>query len=235
MSSGRHFILLLLFAAAAAAFAWFAPIHYPQYITSTTLGVIAGGFIFMCGALFVMVLRQRATVRQCADIMSQMNEAVGLVIADQRRVEEQLLNIQGALSTLEAEPTRDVGEVVAEVKVLQSLIGQLYEARGTTSAPAIPAAPPTLRVVDNPNAQRREALGRETLGSLSSACRNGSAASSSAIRGSRRPTARSWCRNNISTSPSGSAWSPRSTTCCCSAASSCCASSGRRTRMSASS
>jgi cyclic-di-GMP phosphodiesterase TipF (flagellum assembly factor) len=164
MSSGRHILLLILFAAAAAAFAWYAPIHYPQYITSTTLGAIAGGFIFMCGALFVMVLRQRATVRQCADIMGQMNEAVGLVIADQRRVEEQMLNIQGALSTLEAEPTRDVGEVVAEVKVLQSLIGQLYEARGTTSVPAIPAAPPTLRVVDNPNAQRREALGRETLG-----------------------------------------------------------------------
>jgi cyclic-di-GMP phosphodiesterase TipF (flagellum assembly factor) len=162
MSSGRHLLLLLLFAAAAAAFAWFAPTYYPQYITSTTLGMIAGGFIFVCGVFLVMHLRQRATVRQCADIMGQMNETMGLMIADQRRFEEQIQNIQGALSTLEAEPQRDVGEVVAEVKVLQSLIGQLYEARGTTPAPAVPAAPPTLRVVDNPNAQRRDVPGRET-------------------------------------------------------------------------
>jgi cyclic-di-GMP phosphodiesterase TipF (flagellum assembly factor) len=169
MSSGRHFLLLLIFAAIGAAFAWFMPGFYPQYITSPTLGVIAGGFIFVCGALIVLHMRQRATVRQCADIMGQMNEMMSLVIGDQRRVEEQIQNVQGALSTLEAEPQRDVGEVVAEVKVLQSLIEQLYQSRGITAptqapAPAIPVAPPTLRVVDNPNAQRREALAREPLG-----------------------------------------------------------------------
>jgi cyclic-di-GMP phosphodiesterase TipF (flagellum assembly factor) len=60
------------------------------------------------------------------------------------------------LSTLEAEPQRDVGEVVAEVKVLQSLIEQLYKSRGSAGpAPAIAAAPPTLRVVDNPNVPKR--------------------------------------------------------------------------------
>jgi len=159
MSSGRHFLLLLLFAAAAVAFAWFMPAQFPQYIPSSTLGTIAGGFIFVCGAFLVLHLRQRSTVRQCADIMSQMNDVLGAVIADQRRSEEVLLNVQGALSTLEAEPNRDVGEVVAEVKVLQTLIEQLYQTRGTTTAapsmPAAPAAPPTLRVVDNPNASRR--------------------------------------------------------------------------------
>jgi cyclic-di-GMP phosphodiesterase TipF (flagellum assembly factor) len=163
MSSGRHFLLLLIFAAIGAAFAWFMPGLYPQYITSPTLGVIAGGFVFVCGALIVLGLRQRATVRQCADIMGQMNEMMGLVIGDQRRSEEQMLNIQGALSTLEADPNRDVGEVVAEVKVLQSLIEQLYQSRGTApaaAAPAIPAAPPTLRVVDSPAPARRETLGR---------------------------------------------------------------------------
>jgi cyclic-di-GMP phosphodiesterase TipF (flagellum assembly factor) len=173
MSSGRHFLLLLIFAAIGAAFAWFMPGLYPQYITSPTLGMIAGGFIFVSGALIVLSLRQRATVKQCADIMSQMNEMMGLVIGDQRRSEEQMQNIQGALSTLEADPNRDVGEVVAEVKVLQSLIEQLYQSRGATpaaaaaaAAAAIPAAPPTLRVVDNPAQARRETMGREALGRI---------------------------------------------------------------------
>ncbi len=156
MSSGPHILLLLIFAASGAAFAWFMPGLYPQYVTSFTLGLIGGGFIVMIGALLVLHLRQRATVRQCADIMAQMNETLGLMIADQRRIEEQMQNTQGALSTLEAEPQRDVGEVVAEVKVLQSLIEQLYKSRGTAAPmPAIPAAPPTLRVVDNPNAPKR--------------------------------------------------------------------------------
>ena len=161
MSSGLHFILLLVFAAIGAAFAWFMPDLYPQYVTSFTVGLIGGGFIFVLGALLVVVLRQRATVRQCADIMGQMNDTMGLMIADQRRIEEQMQNIQGALSTLEAEPQRDVGEVVAEVKVLQTLIEQLYQQRGSAAAAAapapapVPSAPPTLRVVDNPNAVRR--------------------------------------------------------------------------------
>jgi cyclic-di-GMP phosphodiesterase TipF (flagellum assembly factor) len=158
MSSGRHFLLLLIFAAAAVGFAWAMPTYYRQYVGSYELSAIGGGFIFVIGALLVLALRQRATVRQCAGIMGQMNDAMGLVIGDQRRVEEQMQNIQGALGALEAEPQRDVGEVVAEVKVLQSLIEQLYQARGSAAvapAPVMPAAPPTLRVVDNPNMPRR--------------------------------------------------------------------------------
>ena len=157
MSSGRHFILLLLGLVAAVAAAWFLPQSFPAEI-SPQMGYVIGGFVFVLGALFVLYLRQRATVRQCADIMGQMNDALGMVIADQRRIEDALQNMQGAISTFDAEPTRDVGEVVAEVKVLQSLIEQLYQARGTTAAPApvMPSAPPTLRVVDNPNATRRE-------------------------------------------------------------------------------
>jgi len=160
MSSGRHFLLLLLFAAAAAAVAWYGPQQWPLYFTSPIVGVIAGGFVFIAGVLLVLHLRQRATVRQVADIIGQLNDALGLVIADQRRAENAVVNIQGAMATLEAEPNRDVGEVVAEVKVLQSLIEQLYQARGAASAAAAaaappPVAPPTLRVVENPNAAKR--------------------------------------------------------------------------------
>jgi cyclic-di-GMP phosphodiesterase TipF (flagellum assembly factor) len=157
MSSGRYFLLLIVSIAAAVAAAWFLPQQFPALV-SPQMGYIIGGFVFVIGALLVLALRQSATLRQCAEIMGQMNEAMGLVIGDQRRIEEQTQNIQGALSTLESEPQRDVGEVVAEVKVLQSLIEQLYQQRGAAAAAAAlatPAAPPTLRVVDNPNAPKR--------------------------------------------------------------------------------
>ena len=159
MSSGRYFLLLIVSIAAAVAAAWFLPQQFPALV-SPQMGYIIGGFVFVIGALLVLALRQSATLRQCAEIMGQMNDAMGLVIGDQRRIEEQTQNIQGALSTLESEPQRDVGEVVAEVKVLQSLIEQLYQQRGAAAAaaalaPATPAAPPTLRVVDNPNAPKR--------------------------------------------------------------------------------
>jgi cyclic-di-GMP phosphodiesterase TipF (flagellum assembly factor) len=158
MSSGRHFLLLLLFTAAAVAFAWAMPTYYRQYVGSYELSAIGGGFIFVIGALVVLAIRQRATIRQCADIMGQINEAMGYVIVDQSRIQEQMQGLQGALSTMGAEPQRDVGEVVAEVKVLQSLIEQLYQQRGAAAsapAPAIAIAPPTLRVVDNPNVPKR--------------------------------------------------------------------------------
>src|SRR4051794_17616297 len=159
MSSGRHFILLLLFAAAAVAIAIVLPVQFPSL--SQELGYIAGGFLFVIGGLIVLNLRQRATVHQCADIMGQMNEAMGAVIGDQRRIEEALEGMNTALSALESEPNRNVGEVVAEVKVLQTLIEQLYKARGSASAAPAAATPtaaaPTLRVLDNPNPLRREA------------------------------------------------------------------------------
>jgi cyclic-di-GMP phosphodiesterase TipF (flagellum assembly factor) len=156
MNSGRHLLLLLLFAAAAVAVAIFLPVQFPSL--SQELGYIAGGFVFVIGGLIVLNLRQRASVRQCADIMSQMNDAMGEVIRDQRRMEEALDGIATALSALEGEPGRDVGEVVAEVKVLQTLIEQLYKARGASpAAPPPTAAAPSLRVLDNPNPPRREA------------------------------------------------------------------------------
>jgi cyclic-di-GMP phosphodiesterase TipF (flagellum assembly factor) len=156
MSSGRHVFLLLLFAVAGAALAYLLPQQFPANISSE-LGIIAGGFLFVIGGLIVLNLRQRATVKQCADIMEQMNEAMGEMIRDQRRVEEVLDSMNSALSVLEAEPNRNVVEVVAEVKVLQTLIEQLYKARGSGAPPApIPAAP-NLRVLDNPNPPKREA------------------------------------------------------------------------------
>jgi cyclic-di-GMP phosphodiesterase TipF (flagellum assembly factor) len=159
MTAGRHLVLLLIFAAAAGALAYFLPIQFPDL--SQELGYIAGGFLFVMGALIVLTLRQRATVKRCADIMGQMNEAMGEVIRDQRRIEETIDGMHTALSALETEPNRDVVEVVAEVKVLQTLIEQLYKARGSGAAAPIPAptaATPNLRVVDNPNPPRRDGV-----------------------------------------------------------------------------
>src|SRR3569833_327433 len=155
MSSGRHVFLILLFAVAGAALAYLLHDRWPNDI-SLEMGAIAGGFLFVIGCLIVLNLRQRATIRQCADIMGQMNEAMGEAIRDQRRVEEVLDSMNSALSTLEAEPNRNVVEVVAEVKVLQTLIEQLYKARGSAAQPAPVAAAPNLRVQDNPTPPKRE-------------------------------------------------------------------------------
>jgi cyclic-di-GMP phosphodiesterase TipF (flagellum assembly factor) len=155
---GRQTLLILLFAGAAVAVAFYLPDRFPNRF-SPELGTIAGGFVFCGGMLLMLHFRQRATVRQCADIMGQLNDALGAVIADQRRIEDVLQGMHGALTTLEAEPERDVGEVVAEVKVLQTLIEQLYKARGA-AAPMMVSAPPSLRVVDNPNAPPRPPAGR---------------------------------------------------------------------------
>ncbi len=158
MSSGRHFLLLLLFAVAGAALAYELPIQFPSQ--SQEIGYIAGGFLFVVGGLIVLNLRQRSTVRQVTDIMGQMNDAMGEVIRDQRRMEEVIESMHTALSGMEQEPNRNVGEVVAEVKVLQTLIEQLYKARGSGQAAPAPtlAQPgaPNLRVLDNPNPPKRE-------------------------------------------------------------------------------
>jgi len=165
MYSGRHLLLLLIVAAASIALAVLLPSAQLPVPVTPELGYIAGGFLFCLGGMFVLHLRQRATLRQCADIMSQMNDAMGEVIADQRRIEEVLDNMNGALSALEADPNRDVGEVVAEVKVLQNLIEQLYRARGSGSAVGAPtAASPNLRVVDNPNPPRRDVAAKDDAG-----------------------------------------------------------------------
>jgi cyclic-di-GMP phosphodiesterase TipF (flagellum assembly factor) len=160
MHSGRHVFLFILVIAAAVALALLLPIRFPAEV-SPEFGSIAGGFLFCLGTLFVLHLRQRSTVRQVADIMGQMNDAMGEVIQDQRRLEETLQAMGATLSSMEAEPNRDVGEVVAEVKVLQSLIEQLYKARGSapapTAAPTPSGATPNLRVVENPNPLRRDA------------------------------------------------------------------------------
>jgi len=156
MRRGRYTILFLLFLIAGVAAAILLPQYFPVQVSETN-GIVAGGFVFIVGALFVLHLRQRSTIRQCADIMGQLHEGMGEVIADQRRIEDNLRGFQEALSALQAEPGRNVGDVVAEVKVLQTLIEQLYEARGAAPGPMAPAAPatPTLRVVENPNAARR--------------------------------------------------------------------------------
>ncbi|HEY4164042.1 MAG TPA: EAL domain-containing protein [Dongiaceae bacterium] len=145
MSNRRYTLLFLLFVAAAVAAALVLPDQFPNRI-SPELGYIIGGFVFVLGGLLVLQRRQRATIRQCADIIGQLNDALGGVIADQRQIEHVMQSMHSALVALEAEPQRGVGEVVAEVKVLQTLIEQLYLARGTTIAAA---AAPNLRLVES--------------------------------------------------------------------------------------
>ena len=60
----------------------------------------------------------------------------------QRRLEGDLAQMRNALADLQSRPEQNVGAVVAEVKVLQSLVERLYSAR---AAPARRNRPPPRR------------------------------------------------------------------------------------------
>lgn len=82
--------------------------------------------------LIAALIAQRLGPGDLRRIGAQLNEA----LEDQRRLQGEVNNLRAALVQLREQPQENVGRVVAEVKVLQSLIGQLYSARVGESADA---------------------------------------------------------------------------------------------------
>jgi cyclic-di-GMP phosphodiesterase TipF (flagellum assembly factor) len=70
-------------------------------------------------------------------------EAVAHLERIQRRVEGDLAQMRNALVDLQGRPEQNVGAVVAEVKVLQSLVERLYSARAAAPAALATAETPT--------------------------------------------------------------------------------------------
>jgi cyclic-di-GMP phosphodiesterase TipF (flagellum assembly factor) len=68
-------------------------------------------------------------------------EAVAHLERVQRRLEGDLAQMRNALADLQSRPEQNVGAVVAEVKVLQSLVERLYSARSTAPEPAAAPSP----------------------------------------------------------------------------------------------
>ncbi|MBL8709555.1 MAG: EAL domain-containing protein, partial [Rhodospirillaceae bacterium] len=137
MSQRAHFLIFLLYVLAAVGLAIWLPAFMPR--VSPVLGAIAGGFLFLAGGLLHQsALAERRSRDQALDL-AVIGRQLAAVLRDQRRLEDDLLQLRATLANLASTPQQDVGGVVAEVKVLQKLIEQLYSSRTAGKAP--PPAP----------------------------------------------------------------------------------------------
>ena len=138
MSGFRAFLSCLLYIVPAAVIAsgWpprVADLAPGMALVFGLLVVLAGGLLHLTYALM------RARERADDEVAGAMN-AVAHLERVQRRLEGDLAQVRNALGDLQARPEQNVGAVVAEVKVLQSLVERLYSARAG-SAPQETAAP----------------------------------------------------------------------------------------------
>lgn len=164
MNPRVHFLLFMIYVLAAVALAIWLPEFMPM--VSPILGAIAGGFVFLVGGLLHQSAlnsgRNRAQARNFAELARQ----VEAILRDQRKLEDDMLQLRASLANIANAPQQDVGDVVAEVKVLQKLIEQLYSARSTSApgktashpAPASKAAPTPTLIVTKPGEDAPSAI-----------------------------------------------------------------------------
>jgi cyclic-di-GMP phosphodiesterase, flagellum assembly factor TipF len=131
-----NFLVLIAYALAAAGFAVWLPTVLAD--VSTTLGYIAGGFAFLLVVLLHLAGHAAALGRVQARFMEDVAEQIETAFMNQRKLEDDLLQVKASLANLtsgtQGSAQRDVGEVVSEVKVLQSLVQRLYSARAKPPA-----------------------------------------------------------------------------------------------------
>ncbi|WP_303978169.1 EAL domain-containing protein [Dongia mobilis] len=141
MTARAHLLIFLLYALAAVALAFWLPEFMPS--VSPILGAIAGGFVVMAGGLLHQATLAKSHSRVQAHSLAELNRMLTDILRDQRKLEDDMLQLRATLANLATSPQQDVGEVVNEVKVLQTLIEQLYTARTGTpkKIAAKPAAP----------------------------------------------------------------------------------------------
>ena len=142
MSGFRAFLPCLIYVVPAALIALGLPPRVADLPPSMAL--IFGFLVLLGGALLhlgyaLLQARERAD----GEVAGAM-EAVAHLERVQRRLEGDLAQMRNALADLQSRPEQNVGAVVAEVKVLQSLVERLYSARAAAPQPAAapsPAAP----------------------------------------------------------------------------------------------
>lgn len=149
MTQRAHILVFLLYSLGAVLVAFWLPEFLPS--VSRILAYIAGGFIVMAGGLLHQAMLGKARSRAQAQSLGELNRLLADVLKDQRKLEDDMLQLRATLANLASSPSQDVGDVVNEVKVLQKLIEQLYGARtaGAKAAakPAVPAKPAMEKVV----------------------------------------------------------------------------------------
>lgn len=138
MKRSGHLFCFLLYLLAAVGLAIWLPEFVPT--VSPILGAIAGGFVFLVGGLMHQSALSGGRARAQNQSLATLTRQLEGILRDQRRIEDDLLQLRATLANLVNEPQQDVGGVVAEVKVLQKLIEQLYASRAAgAAAPKRPA------------------------------------------------------------------------------------------------
>lgn len=132
MTQRAHILIFLLYALGAVVLALWLPEFLPS--VSPILGAIAGGFVVMAGGLAHQAALGKARSRANAQSLTELNRLLADVLRDQRKLEDDMLQLRATLANLATAPQQDVGDVVNEVKVLQKLIEQLYGARTAKGA-----------------------------------------------------------------------------------------------------
>jgi cyclic-di-GMP phosphodiesterase TipF (flagellum assembly factor) len=139
MSGFRAFLPCLIYVVPAALIA----LGLPPRVSDLPPGMalIFGMLVLLGGALLHLgYALLRARERADGEVAGAM-EAVAHLERVQRRLEGDLAQMRNALADLQSRPEQNVGAVVAEVKVLQSLVERLYSARSVAPQPEVAASP----------------------------------------------------------------------------------------------
>jgi len=147
MSLIRHFSFFLLYAAAAVAAAYALPQSAPELLLSP--GLLWGAVVLLVGLTLHQMLATRSALR-----LAEADRAeVARALRDQSRELLRLRDEADAIREAMRDRQQDngVSTVVAEVKLLQSLIERLYSSRGGPAGEGI-AEPPALDTAANTNA-----------------------------------------------------------------------------------
>jgi cyclic-di-GMP phosphodiesterase, flagellum assembly factor TipF len=136
MSLARHLALIVLYSAAAAATFMFLPTAAPGLLDDPAL--LAAGLVLLAGLCLHEILARRGATRALEEELHQLRRGWGEASHDLLQLRDEADLIRERLHGHNGGPA--VGAVVAEVKLLQSLIERLYARR--TGAPE-PAPQPT--------------------------------------------------------------------------------------------
>lgn len=137
MSLARHLALVFIYCAAAAATFLILPTAAPELLGDPAL--MAAGLVLLAGLFVHEILARRGTTRALEDELSQLRRGWGEANHDLLRLRDEADLIRERLHS--RGNGAEVGAVVAEVKLLQSLVERLYTSRTGTAAPVPQAAP----------------------------------------------------------------------------------------------
>lgn len=128
----RHILLFLIYSAAALAAALLLPGILPDAFVArpgTREAYFLGGLVFLVGLLLHEMTARMEREAWLAGQILALQRAHTDAGREIRRVDGESLALRETIETRAQTSQREVGNVVAEVKVLQSLIEQLYASR----------------------------------------------------------------------------------------------------------